>query len=100
MLGSSCLATPKFLKRHMPRNKAMISMILSASYKNAIIFLMLEEKDKKKEDQQAIIYFILPCSYDQSNVSEYSPLHNEHAACHGSELYPSICSHFHNKQLR
>jgi hypothetical protein len=32
----------------MPRNKAMISMILSASYKNAIIFMMLDEKDKKK----------------------------------------------------
>jgi hypothetical protein len=48
MLGSSCLATPEILKRHMPQNKAMISMILSASYKNAIIFLMLEEKDKKK----------------------------------------------------
>jgi hypothetical protein len=48
MLGSSCLATPEILKRHMPQNKAMISMILSASYKNAIIFLMLEEKDKKR----------------------------------------------------
>jgi hypothetical protein len=83
----------------MPRNKALTGMIL-LPLKNEIIFLMVEEKDKKKEDKQAIIYVSLPCSQDQVNVSSVLIFIMKMLPWHGSELSPSICSHLHNKQLQ
>ena len=58
-----------------------------------------KEKDRKKGDQQAIIFFSSPCSQDQYKCIECSHLHNEHAAWHGSKLSPSICSQANASEL-